>query len=399
MKIALFTETYIGSINGVMAHIKTLRDGLEKLGHEVLVVTADKHCKHHYIENNVLHCPAIESKRLYGFGVAFPLSHKRQRLIADFGPDVMHIHQEFGIGISGILAARAMRRPLVYTLHTMYDQYIYYIAPKMLLRAATSISHRYERFIARNAHALTSPSQKGDEYFKKIGVNKEFNLIPNSIDLDAFNPGRITTEQRDGLRKKYGIAPEKTIACFVGRLGQEKSVDVVLDYWASTIKPQDNLHFLIVGDGPDRENLEKRARDNGIANMVTFAGMVPHENMPVYFATCDIYVTASLSEMNSISMLEGMASGLPTLQRYDELNADQIKAGVNGYLYNTAGEMAEKLKEIAALSPEELAVTKQTVIDTVTDRGGKELAAYMLGIYEKAIAEKSAEGRNSRAAV
>ena len=399
MRVALFTETYVNSINGVMAHVKTLKYGLEQLGHEVLVVTADKHARHHYIQDGILHCPAFESKRLYGFGVALPYSRKRQRMIADFNPDVIHIHHEFGIGLSGIRAARILHKPLVYTLHTMYDQYIYYIAPKMFLRLATKFSHRYERFIARSATALTSPSQKGNEYFKRIGINKEFNLIPNSADLETFDPNKITTEQRQEIRKQYAIPADRCIACFVGRLGKEKSVDVLLDYWAKTITLRDNLHLLIVGDGPDKAALEEQAKKLGIENMVTFTGLVPHEKMPAYFACCDIYVTASLSEMNSISMLEGMASGLPTLQRYDELNADQIKSGVNGYLFHTAEEMADKLREIASLSPRELQNLKETVINTVRNRGSNELATYMLEIYQKALAEKQRELNNYRKAV
>ncbi|HHY52902.1 MAG TPA: glycosyltransferase [Clostridiales bacterium] len=399
MRVALFTETYVNSINGVMAHVKTLKYGLEQLGHEVLVVTADKHARHHYIQDGILHCPALESKRFYGFGVALPYSRKRQKMIAEFDPDVIHIHHEFGIGLSGIRAARILNKPLVYTLHTMYDQYIYYIAPKMFLRLATKFSHRYERFIARSATALTSPSLKGDEYFKRIGVNKEFNLIPNSADLEAFNPDKITMEQRQEIRRQYSIPENRRIACFVGRLGKEKSVDVLLDYWAQTITPQDNLHLLIVGDGPDREALEQQAKHLGIQNMVTFTGMISHEKMPAYYACCDIYVTASLSEMNSISMLEGMASGLPTLQRYDELNADQIKNGVNGYLFHTAEEMAERLREIASLSPEELQKRKEMVIETVRNRGSHELATYMLEIYQKAIAEKQKEQNRYRKAV
>lgn len=399
MRVALFTETYVNSINGVMAHIKTLKYGLEQLGHEVLIVTADKHARHHYIQNGILHCPAFESKRLYGFGVAPPYSRKRQRMIADFNPDVIHIHHEFGIGLSGIRAARILHKPLVYTLHTMYDQYIYYIAPRMLLRLATKFSHRYERFIARSATALTSPSQKGDEYFKRIGVNKEFNLIPNSADLEAFDPNKITAEQRREFREQYGIAQDRCIACFVGRLGKEKSVDVLLDYWAKTITAGDKLHLLIVGDGPDKAALEEQVKALGIEDMVTFTGLVPHDKMPTYFACCDVYVTASLSEMNSISMLEGMASGLPTLQRYDELNADQIKSGVNGYLFHNAEEMAAKLREIAALTPEEMQKMKETVIETVRSRGSNELATYMLEIYEKALAEKQQELDNYRKVV
>lgn len=389
MNVALFTETYFPSVNGVAAHVKTLRDGLEKLGHSVLVVTADKHCKHHYIEDGVLHCPSVAVKRFYGFGVAAPYSHKRLRMIADFHPDIIHIHHEFGIGISGIVSARQLGVPLIYTLHTMYDQYICYIAPRMFHQAATKFSHKYERFIARNATALTGPSKKCDEYFKRIGIQKEMNLIPNSADLDAFDPKKITAEQKREFREKYAIPAGRRLACFVGRLGQEKSVDVLLQYWAETIRPEDNLHLVVVGEGPEKEALEQQANTLGIGDMVTFTGFVKHETMPVYFSACDVYVTASLSEMNSISMLEGMATGLPILQRYDEMNADQIKSGVNGYLYNNAQEMAEKLREIGSLPEPELQIIKETVIESVRSRGSADLASYMLGVYTKAIEDKA----------
>lgn len=389
MNVALFTETYFPSVNGVAAHVKTLRDGLEKLGHKVLVVTADKHCKHHYIEDGVLHCPSVEVKRFYGFGVAPPYSRKRLRMVAEFAPDVIHIHHEFGIGISGIVSARQLGVPLIYTLHTMYDQYICYIAPRMFLRAATKFSHKYERFIARNATALTGPSKKCDEYFKRIGIQKEMNLIPNSADLDAFDPKKVAEEQKAEFREKYGIPADRRLACFVGRLGQEKSVDVLLEYWAQTIVPEDRLHLVVVGEGPEKENLEKQATDLGISDMVTFTGFVKHDIMPIYFSACDVYVTASLSEMNSISMLEGMATGLPILQRYDEMNADQIKSGVNGYLYHTAQEFADKMREIALLSQPELAQLKEKVIESVRSRGSADLASYMLNVYAQSIEDKA----------
>ena len=388
MRVALFTETYLPDVNGVAAHIKTLKDGLEQLGHDVLVVAADKHCKHHYVQDNVLHCPSVEVKRFYGFGVAPPYSRKRIKLVAQFNPDILHIHHEFGIGLSGIFAAKKMNRPLVYTLHTMYDQYIFYIAPRPLHRAATKVSQRYERFIAAQATALTGPSQKCDEYFKRIGVKKEMSIIPNSADLDAFNLNKPDAKARDALLREFNLDGNKTIACFVGRLGQEKSVDVLLHYWSEAIQPEDNLHLLIIGDGPDSDELKSLTGKLGIDSMVTFTGRVKHELMPDHFGLCDVYVTASLSEMNSISMLEGMASGLPTMQRYDELNADQIKTGVNGYLYNSSEELAGYLRNIAIMDPKQKRELKERVRASVIDRGASDLAKYMLGVYQKAIYEK-----------
>ena len=160
MKIAIFAETYLPYINGVVTHIKILKEGLEQLGHTVLIVTADPDTKHHYLKDNVLHCPAHRSQRLYGYGLASPVSRRRLKFVEDFDPDIIHIHQEFGIGLSGIMIAKLLKKPLVYTLHTMYDEYLYYVAPRALLPVVKKISHRYSRAIANSAHAITGPSKK-----------------------------------------------------------------------------------------------------------------------------------------------------------------------------------------------------------------------------------------------
>ena len=391
MRIALFTETYLPHINGVVTHVKILRDGLLQQGHEVLVVTADYQTRHHYIKDGILHCPAIKSKRFYGYGVASPFSRRRLKLVQDFHPDIIHIHNEFGIGLSGIFAAKQLHVPLVYTLHTMYDDYLYYVAPRHLLRAAKKVSHDYFRLLGNAATELTCPSPKCQEYFQQIGVKKDVNVIPNAVELDDFSPDRISAENKAAFRRRYQIPDDVMIACFVGRLGHEKSVDVLLDYWARTITPEDKIMLCIIGGGPVQEELEQQAKDLGIGSMVVFTGAVPHDQMPPYYASCDVYVTASLSDTNSISMLEGMATGLPVLRRYDALNenVDQVRDGVNGYIFNSPEEMAAELRRVKNLSPEQLSILKASVIESVKRSGAEALANYTYNVYRKAMASAS----------
>ena len=391
MRIALFTETYLPHINGVVTHVKILRDGLLQQGHEVLVVTADYQTRHHYIKDGILHCPAIKSKRFYGYGVASPFSRRRLKLVQDFHPDIIHIHNEFGIGLSGIFAAKQLHVPLVYTLHTMYDDYLYYVAPRHLLRAAKKVSHDYFRLLGNAATELTGPSPNCQEYFQQIGVKKDVNVIPNAVELDDFSPDRISAENKAAFRRRYQIPDDVMIACFVGRLGHEKSVDVLLDYWARTITPEDKIMLCIIGGGPVQEELEQQAKDLGIGSMVVFTGAVPHDQMPPYYASCDVYVTASLSDTNSISMLEGMATGLPVLRRYDALNenVDQVRDGVNGYIFNSPEEMAAELRRVKHLSPEQLSILKASVIESVKRSGAEALANYTYNVYRKAMASAS----------
>ena len=224
MRIAMFTETYLPYINGIVTHVKLLKEGLEKLGHEVLIVAADPHAKHHYIEDHVLHCPGARSKRFYNYGLAAPYSHKRVKLLEEFAPDIIHVHNEFGIGLSGIHIAKTLHVPLVYTLHTMYDDYIYYVAPKQLIPMMTRISHRYFGHFAKEATVITGPSKKCGEYVKNdCRVDKNVHVIPNPVELDKFLPHNIDEEKKHEFRQKYNIRDDETLVCFCGRIGREKS--------------------------------------------------------------------------------------------------------------------------------------------------------------------------------
>ena len=377
MRIAIFTETYLPQINGVVTHIKILKEGLEALGHTVLIVTADSKAHTHYLKDNVLHCPAHNLKRIYNLDLASPVSRTRLKYLREFRPDIIHVHNEFSIGLSGMAIAKILKVPLVYTLHTMYDDYIYYIAPKPLIPLTKKLSHRYFRMFPQNAAVVTGPSKKCQEYTYEIGSDKKVEVIPNPVELDAFAPQTSTPQQRAQIREQYHIPQDATVACFVGRLGREKSVDVLLRFWAQEMKPQDNMRLLIIGDGPEKEPLEQLAQQLGITDTVVFTGKVLHPDLPPYVHTCDIYVTASLSDTNSISMLEGMAGGLPVLQLYDELNADQV----TGYMFRDAAEMGQRLRQIRDMEPEELQKLKTSVIQSVKNSGAQTLANYIQTIY------------------
>ena len=381
MRIAIFTETYLPQINGVVTHIKILKEGLEALGHTVLIVTADSKAHTHYLKDNVLHCPAHNLKRIYNLDLASPVSRTRLKYLREFRPDIIHVHNEFSIGLSGMAIAKILKVPLVYTLHTMYDDYIYYIAPKPLIPLTKKLSHRYFRMFPQNAAVVTGPSKKCQEYTYEIGSDKKVEVIPNPVELDAFAPQTSTPQQRAQIREQYHIPQDATVACFVGRLGREKSVDVLLRFWAQEMKPQDNMRLLIIGDGPEKEPLQQLAQQLGITDTVIFTGKVLHPDLPPYIHTCDIYVTASLSDTNSISMLEGMAGGLPVLQLYDELNSDQVTDGVNGYMFRDAAEMGQRLRQIRDMEPEELQKLKTSVIQSVKNSGAQTLANYIQTIY------------------
>ncbi len=395
MKIALFTETYLPYINGVVTHVKALRDGLEKLGHEVLVVTADTKTYHHYLEDGVLYCPAAELKRIYNFGLASPVSLRRLQMLKKFNPDVIHIHNEFGVGLSGSLIAHQLKIPLVYTLHTMYDDYLYYIVPKRMVPLLKRIAHRYLRTLANKANALTGPSMKVQEFFDECGVKKSISVVPNPVELDIFSPSAIDLASSQAIRKRYGVKDTEMLVAFCGRLGREKSVDCLLNNWAQTVQKTDSFKLLILGGGPCLEDLQQQAQELGIADQVIFTGAVDHKELPAYYGACQLYITASLSDTNSISMKEAMATGLPVLHIHDPLNAGQIVDGVNGFVYQDAEEMYHILKKYEGMTLEEREKLIASVINSMKIYSCEALAQYLVKVYENAILEK-ASSRSSR---
>ena len=386
MRIALFTETYLPSINGVVTHVKTLKEGLEALGHTVLVVNAHSRVNNHVIADDVMYCPAVKLKKIYNYDIAPPISKERLDKIKCFAPDIIHIHNEFGVGISGVLIARTLKVPLVYTLHTMYDDYVYYVAKaKGFGKIVTSASHLYAKMLASTASAITGPSPKVSEYFKACGVKKPVHVIPNSVELDVFKPENVDRNDAVRMRRKFGFADDDMVFCFCGRLGKEKNITLLLEYWAKNVRPEDKIKLFILGDGPLHEQHCKEADELGISDMVKFAGRVEHPDLPVYYACCDAYITASLSDTCSISMLEGMAMHLPVLSLKDDLNVGQVKDGINGYNFTDADSMYELLKKLRDMPKDELAEFGRQTRESIKTSGAVRLANDLLDVYKEAI--------------
>ncbi len=393
MRVALFTETYLPAVNGVVTHVKTLKEGLELLGHKAIIVTADSNVKKTQADNDIMYCPAVKLEKIYGYDVASPISADRLKMIKDFNPDIIHIHNEFGIGLSGVLIARNLKVPLVYTMHTMYDDYLYYITQnnKSAQKLLSSASHKYAKILAAAASAITGPSKKVEEYFHRCHVDKPVTVIPNSVETDVFNRHTVDKGKVKAVREKYGFADNDLVFCFCGRMGQEKNIEVLLDFWAKKVKLSDGMKLLLIGGGPQLEEFQEYAKKLNITDTVTFSGRVEHAEIPPYYAACDCYITASLTECHSISMMEGQSTGLPVLTIWDELNADQIIEGVNGFYFHDADEMYKHMKYLKSLSKEELEEIKEKSREAIVSSGTKSIAEKLLVVYEQAIKSYNSE--------
>lgn len=387
MRIALFTDPYIPYINGVVEHVKNLKSGLEQFGHEVLVVTASNDVKDFTVKDGVLYCPTkLKARGIYDYPIFDPFLFPQNKLkqILDFQPDIVHIHTEFGIGELGKMAASRLHVPIVYTIHTIYnnDYLKCYVPTGLLIKPAKSLLYKVIKHYAKSADALTGPSEKSHEFLREVGLQRDMTIIPNPVNLESFDPKKVPQKAREEFRAQYHIQPDAFVACFVGRLGIEKGVDHMLRLLSDAIKSNDRFHLVIFGDGPVKEDLERLAGELGISERVTFTGMLPNEKLPGCLSACDFYITCSLSDTNSISMLEAMAMGLPVLHLYDEINKDQVTDGVNGYFFRDAEQLCEKIQYLQQMDKGEFLKFQQSTSESVANKGPRALAEHLLAVYE-----------------
>lgn len=385
MKVALFTETYEPYINGVVTHVKALKNGLEKLGHEVLVVCANPNIKHYYIQDNILNCPGVSFKKIYNYGIATPISQIRYKYIKEFNPDIIHIHTEFGVGYSGSMAAKLLKVPLIYTMHTMYDDYLYYVAPPRFINVAKKMSHAYAKLLAKKATCLTGPSKKVEEFFRSCGVTKPVYVIPNPVETELFNPNNISNVKSNKIREKYNILKDDLLLCFCGRLGKEKNVDTLIKYWYKEVINNKKYKLLIIGDGPAKEELQNLVNNLNLNKNIFFAGKIAHENLPPYYKSADLYITTSLSDTNSISMLEAMSTGLPVIHIKDEKNRGQVVDGKNGFIFNSVEQLMEILDNYYNLDITKKTDLKKSARKSVESKDCVTLAKNLLNVYNIAI--------------
>lgn len=385
MRVAIFAETYFPFISGVVTHIQTLKQSLEAEGHEVLIVTMSPDAKYHYVKDNVLYCPAVSLKNIYGYGVANPINRKRLRIVKKFNPDVIHIHTEFTMGLFALYVARRLRRPVVYTLHTMYDDYIFYLFPNHMNHVAKPMAHAYIRKIAAKSTELIGPSTKVVEYMRRCGVNKPVTVVPNAVDISSFLPHNVTSDEKETAAQELGIKDDDVSLVFVGRLGKEKSIDVLIEYFCKSFDADENFKLFIIGEGPEKEKLHNLVAEFGREEQIKLVGQIDHHLLKGYYQACDLYTTASLTEMHSISLLEATASGLYAIQRLDIANRHQISTGVNGEAFTTQYEFEDIVRGYAALPQEKRNKKKQVVSNHAAQYGPPQFAENILDVYKRAL--------------
>ncbi len=323
MRIGMLADVYKPHVSGITNYLTLNKTFLEKAGHEVFIFTFGDE---NYSDNeaNIIRSQGLP---LTDTGYYLSLSYKSQARKLLYSMDIVHVHHPF---ISGTLALRYCKPrgiPIVFTNHTRYDLYAQVYIPILPDIVGETIIQAYLPQFCRSCDLVIAPSEGLRQVLLHIGVDAAMEVIPNGVDLEPFE--KITYREE---RSSLGFQPDQVILVYVGRLGPEKNLPFLLRSFAGAAAAFNNVRLLIIGDGPERDNLQDLVHTMKIDEKVHFTGLVPYKLLPGFLASADAFVTASITEVHPLSVIEAMAAGLPVLGIVSPGIGDTILDGETGFL-------------------------------------------------------------------
>jgi 1,2-diacylglycerol 3-alpha-glucosyltransferase len=322
MRIGMMTDVYKPHVSGITNYISLNKRYLEQAGHEVFIFTFGD-LDYPDDETNVIRSPGLALVDT-GYSLNFRYSRKAKALVQTM--DLVHVHHPFLSGRLALNYCRPLNIPVVFTNHTRYDLYAQAYIPLLPEEISASLLQSYLPPFCTAVDLVISPSPGMAGVLRSLGVTCPIEVVPNGVELELYQ------QVCEVCRPESGFTPEDILLIFSGRLGPEKNVDFLLKAFAGVAEAVENIHLLIIGSGPEEENLKKLAAETSAAARVHFFGMIPYERMPSYLAMSDVFVTASVTEVHPLSVIEAMASGLPALGLQSVGVGDTIEDGKTGFL-------------------------------------------------------------------
>jgi glycosyltransferase involved in cell wall biosynthesis len=367
MRIGMMADVYKPHVSGVTNYISTNKRFLERLGYDVFVFSFGD-VDYQDDEARVERSPGLP---LVDTGYYFSFQYSRPAKALLQSMDLVHVHHPFLSGRLALRYCRPLRIPIVFTNHTRYDLYLQTYLPFLADSIGETFLTAYLPSFCRAMDLVISPSQGMAAVLGKLGVEVPIAVIPNGVDLERFQ--RISQSIR---RQDLGFNAEDVILVYVGRLALEKNLHFLLRAFNGVAQAYPQARLLLIGEGPERDALMEQAHAAGILDKVCFTGLVDYDRLPGYLQICDGFVTASVTEVHPLSIIEAMAVGLPVLGIISPGVADTIDDGVSGLLSNedlaeftakmarmvTEPENRARLGAAARLAAEQYAIERTTAL-------------------------------------
>lgn len=392
MRIGLFTDQYYPNISGVVTSIKMLYTGLKSMGHTVFIFTS-------YDESKKAECLELQNKDVINLpGKSYPFrdlkdyryyKHPKKvaKLVQPYQLDVIHVHTEFGIAKIAEAVSKKLHIPIVHTLHTLYEDYLKYVSPFFDKHfhhiMFSTLAKMFVKSISKASVIEIVPTRKVLDVASKYYMKGDIRVIPTGIELERFNSVHFTEEQKKNLKKKLNISETTFVYAYIGRTSSEKGIDIIIEAFSKMQNKNDSV-LLIVGGGPQLEDLREEASRLGVLDKTIFTGFIKLEDIPVYYQIADIFVNASKSETQGLTYIEALASSLPVLVQRDLCIQDVVQDYYNGIYFDGKEELLVKMEEIRK-APATLKNIKANTAKSIERYSKENYCKSMERVYQEAI--------------
>ena len=319
MNIVMLTNTFTPHVGGVARSVEAFTAEYRRRGHRVLVVAPEFSGMPHD-EIDVVRIPAIQNFNGSDFSVVLPVSGLLSEVLDEFAPDIIHAHHPYLLGVTALRVARYRDLPLVFTHHTLYEEYTHYVpgdAPK-LRRFIIEAAIRY----ANLSDQVFAPSESIMTLLRARGVEAPITVVPTGVQAECFAQGNGVR-----FRVAMGIPEDAFVVGHLGRLAPEKNLKFLAEAVAAFLKTTSRAHFLVIGTGPSEKTIRQIFAREGLDARLHIAGILTHEQLADALHAMNLFAFASKSETQGMVLTEAMAAGLPVVA----LDANGVREVVSDY--------------------------------------------------------------------
>ncbi len=364
LTIVMAADTFAPDVNGAARFTERLSAGLAARGHDVHIVTPSVTHRQHGVFTEQVEGQELTVHRLPGwrwaphdwlrFVLPWMAKHYSRRILDEVDADVVHSQSHIVLGRALTRIATQRGIPVVATNHVMADNILdFTLLPKFLYDIFLKVAWADAERTFKMSRAVTTPTRRAAEF------------LETTIDISGVVPISCGIDKRN-YTPDLSVRPARRRVLFVGRLTTEKHVEVTLEAIAKLV-PEVDIEFEIVGGGDQRRNLELTTQRLGLTDRVVFRGRVSEEELRAAYTRADVFVIASIAELQSIATMEAMASGLPVVAANAVALPHLVHDGENGYLFEPGDtvELAEKIRAVLTADQAEYSRMQQASLDAI----------------------------------
>jgi phosphatidylinositol alpha 1,6-mannosyltransferase len=377
MRVAIISESFLPTVNGVTNSVCKVLDHLADNGHDAIVIAPAAGSPAHYRGFPVHQVPAVAYRQ---FPVGIP-NAQVARIIARFAPDVLHAASPFLLGAQGIAAANRLGVPSVAVFQTDVAGY----ARRNRLGSASKLAWRLVKWVHDGADLTLAPSRASYADLERAGVER-LGLWGRGVDLQRYHPNNRLRPGAAALHSLLsGRAGGDVVVGYVGRIAPEKGLERL-----AALRGLPGMHLAVVGDGPSDDRI--RALTRGMP--ATFLGRLSGEQLADAYASFDVFVHTGTEETFGQTLQEAHASGLPVVAPAAGGPLDLIDHGGNGFLFDPS-DAGDFRRHVAALVADAGLRSRlgEAGRRSVLGRSWQTICGELLEDYRSVIAQRTAVNR------